>query len=137
MLKIPVTDDRFQSVLDPVFKGTKIENKNVKKAADGDEELDPAKIAIQNADQLRSLINRYTTETINRGGQWRELYFDAEGRLKTINGPDIGKIWIDKELSDDDLLRTHLRVSVNLQKLIWNPDQGPALTQTFGNISIP
>ena len=126
----------LQSVADPVINGPKIENNNVKKNGDGDEELAPAKIAIRNADQLRSVIDQYTTETVIRGGQWRELYFDTEGRLQAINGPDIGKIWLNKKFSDDEQLDL-LRVNINLQKLGWDPIKVPALSETSGAIFFP
>ena len=50
------------------------------------EEIVPssASIAIHNADQLRSLINRYPAEARHPSGQARTLYFDAEGRLQGI-----------------------------------------------------
>ena len=59
------------------------------------EEIVPssASIAIHNADQLRSLINRYPAEARHPSGQARTLYFDAEGRLQGIKGPDDDQIW--------------------------------------------
>ena len=51
-------------------------------------------IAIDNADQLRSLINRYPAEVQDPSGQLRTLYFDAEGRLQGIKGPDDNQIWL-------------------------------------------
>ena len=53
-----------------------------------------ADIAIHNADQLRSLINNYPAEARDPSGQLRTLYFDAEGRLQGIKGPDDNQIWL-------------------------------------------
>ena len=60
------------------------------------EEIVPssASIAIHNADQLRSLINRYPAEALHPSGQARTLYFDAEGRLQGIKGSDDDQIWL-------------------------------------------
>ena len=54
-------------------------------------------IAIHNADQLRSLINRYPAEARRPSGQLRTLYFDAEGRLQGIKGPDDNQIWLNDQ----------------------------------------
>ena len=53
-----------------------------------------AEIAIQNADKLRSLINNYPAEARDPSGQLRTLYFDAEGHLQGIKGPDDNQIWL-------------------------------------------
>ena len=53
-----------------------------------------ADIAIHNADRLRSLIKNYPAEVLDPSGQLRTLYFDAEGRLQGIKGPDDNQIWL-------------------------------------------
>ena len=62
-------------------------------------EVVPASISIpiDNADQLRSLINRYPAEVQGPSGQLRTLYFDAEGRLQGIKGPDDNQIWLNNQ----------------------------------------
>ena len=106
-------------VIDPQEKGkpelvkVKEESKNEQVAQspspselDDKEPLDPGEvnaeeivpssgsIAIHNADQLRSLINRYPAEALHPSGQARTLYFDAEGRLQGIKGPHDDQIWL-------------------------------------------
>ena len=67
------------------------------------EEIVPssASIAIHNADQLRSLINRYPAEARHPSGQARTLYFDAEGRLQGIKGPHDDQIWLNDQAKGD------------------------------------
>ena len=57
-------------------------------------------IAIHNADQLRSRINNYPAEVQGPSGQSRTLYFDAEGRLQGIKGPDDSQIWLNDQAKD-------------------------------------
>lgn len=85
----------------------------------------PESIAVANADQLRTIVNQYEMETLNRVGQWRDLYLDATGRLQGINGPDGGAIWLaDHPTKKEDL---HC-VTIIMHKVDWDPGKGPAFT---------
>ena len=66
-------------------------------------------IAIHNADQLRSLINRYPAEVQGPSGQLRTLYFDAEGRLQGIKGPDDNQIWLNDQAKSHHAYQIKIR----------------------------
>ena len=66
-------------------------------------------IAIDNADQLRSLINRYPAEVQGPSGQLRTLYFDAEGRLQGIKGPDDNQIWLNDQAKSHQAYQIKIR----------------------------
>ena len=66
-------------------------------------------IAIDNADQLRSLINRYPAEVRGPSGQSRTLYFDAEGRLQGIKGPDDNQIWLNDKAKSHHAYQIKIR----------------------------
>ena len=66
-------------------------------------------IAIHNADQLRSLINRYPAEVQGPSGQLRTLYFDAEGRLQGIKGPDDNQIWLNDQAKSHQAYQIKIR----------------------------
>ena len=66
-------------------------------------------IAIDNADQLRSLINRYPAEVQGPSGQLRTLYFDAEGRLQGIKGPDANQIWLNDKAKSHQAYQIKIR----------------------------
>ena len=66
-------------------------------------------IAIDNADQLRSLINNYPAEALDPSGQLRTIYFDAEGRLQGIKGPDDNQIWLTDKAKGHDSYQIKIR----------------------------
>ena len=69
----------------------------------------PADIAIHNADQLRSLINNYPAEALDPSGQLRTIYFDVEGRLQGIKGPDDNQIWLNDKAQDHHSYQIKIR----------------------------
>ena len=67
-------------------------------------------IAIDNADQLRSLIKTSAAEALDPSGQLRTLYFDGEGRLQAIKGPD------DKILNNQAKADHSYQIKIRFQK---------------------
>ena len=61
---------------------------------------DTVDIAIDNADQLRSLIKTSAAEALDPSGQLRTLYFDAEGCIQGVKGPDGNPILNDQAKGD-------------------------------------
>lgn len=84
------------------------------------------KIGIENADLLRSLVDRYPNETLyTLAGTWRTLYLDQEGRLQGINGPDGDKIWLNGKGKEE---ASFYKIEMRMKKLNWDPKKQPAFT---------
>ena len=120
-----LNEKKAQEVLfSPVLEGDDIlSSEKIKKKEDPQS---VEKIGIENADLLRSLVDRYLNETLSTiVGTWRTLYLDQEGRLQGINGPDGDKIWLNGKGKEE---ASFYEIEMGMKKLNWDPKKRPAFT---------
>lgn len=87
---------------------------------DSGDPLSAAQIAIQNADQLRSILDSDEIETLNPNGQERTLYLDERGQLQGMGSQSDSPMWLNEKQA------FAYEIKIRMHKHQWEPSQQPA-----------